>query len=123
MSRGFALVYWRSFARRLYGGIVRGKECRPLEGVILLGSYSTADLCATELRVLSVYGSNDGVMNREKYAKYKPNLPTDTVEQVIEGGTHAYFGAYGEQDGDGTAEISQADQLSQAAALIAEFIK
>ena len=47
-----------------------------LDGVILLGSYSTAEL--NTMRVLSVYGSEDWVMNREKYARYRPNLPGGT---------------------------------------------
>ena len=37
------------------------------EGLILLGSYSTADLSGTDLDVLSIYGSEDKVMNYEKY--------------------------------------------------------
>ena len=37
------------------------------EGLVLLGSYSTADLYNTDLAVLSVFGSEDQVMNREKY--------------------------------------------------------
>ena len=40
------------------------------EGLVLLGAYSTSDISDTELRVLSVYGSEDGVMNRKKYEKY-----------------------------------------------------
>ena len=83
------------------------------EGLILLGSYSTADLSGTELSVLSVYGSEDGVLNREKYAEYRPNLPEGFAETVIEGGNHAYFGAYGEQDGDGTATVTPAEQVRE----------
>jgi pimeloyl-ACP methyl ester carboxylesterase len=73
------------------------------EGLILLGSYSTADIT---LPVLSIYGSKDNVLNREKYEKYKPNISESLTEFVIDGGCHAYFGMYGEQDGDGTPTIS-----------------
>lgn len=45
------------------------------EGLILLGSYSTADLSGTDLSALSVYGSEDKVLNREKYNENKSNLP------------------------------------------------
>ena len=83
------------------------------DGLILLGSYSTADLSQSGLSVLSIYGSEDGVMNREKYAAYAPNLPEGFTETVIEGGNHAYFGAYGEQEGDGTATVTSAEQLEQ----------
>ncbi len=87
-------------------------------GLILLGAYSTADLSQTDLAVLSVYGSEDGVMNREKYAANKPNLPEGFTETVIQGGNHAYFGMYGEQDGDGTASITSAGQIAQTAEAI-----
>ena len=81
------------------------------EGLILLGSYSTADLSETDLDVLSVYGSEDQVMNREKYEQNKSNLPGDFTEVVIEGGCHAYFGMYGAQEGDGKPAISNAQQI------------
>jgi N-succinyl-L-ornithine transcarbamylase len=53
------------------------------EGLILLAAYSTADLSNTSLSILSIYGSEDGVMNRKKYEKYKTNL-SDYEEMVIE---------------------------------------
>lgn len=81
------------------------------EGLILLGSYSTADLSATDLAVLSVFGSEDKVMNREKYNENKSNLPGDFTETVIDGGCHAYFGMYGAQDGDGTPTITNEEQI------------
>ena len=81
------------------------------EGLILLGSYSTTDLSDTDLDVLSIYGSEDKVLNREKYDKYKSNLPEDLTEVVIAGGCHAYFGMYGAQDGDGTPTVSNHEQI------------
>jgi len=96
------------------------KNADEIEGLILLGSYSTADL--TGSRVLSIYGSEDGVMNREKYEKYKSNLPGDFTEIVIEGGNHACFGLYGEQDGDGKATITATEQIEATAEYIAKFI-
>lgn len=92
-------------------------------GLVLLGSYSTADLVGDGVRVLSIYGSEDGVMNREKYEQYKSNLPSDYTEIVISGGSHAYFGMYGEQDGDGVADITPDQQIYMTAKHIAEFIE
>lgn len=91
-----------------------------IDGLILLGSYSTEDV--SEKPTLSIYGSEDGVMNREKYEKYKTNLPKDLTEIVIEGGNHAYFGMYGEQKGDGKAYITPTEQTTKTADIIAEFI-
>ena len=81
------------------------------EGLILLGSYSTADLSDTDLAVLSVFGSEDNVMNREKYEDNKSNLPSNFTEFVIDGGCHAYFGMYGAQAGDGTPKITNEEQI------------
>ena len=82
------------------------------EGLILLGSYSTADISDTDINVLSVFGSEDKVMNRDKYEDNKSNLPSDFTEFVIDGGCHAYFGMYGPQDGDGTATITNEEQIN-----------
>lgn len=92
------------------------------EGLILLGSYSTADLSEGAVEVLSVYGSEDKVLNREKYAESISNLPADFVEVVIEGGCHAYFGMYGSQNGDGTPTISNEEQISATVNLVLDFI-
>ena len=81
------------------------------EGLILLGSYSTADLSLTDVAVLSVFGSEDKVMNHEKYEENKSNLPSDFTEYVINGGCHAYFGMYGSQQGDGTPTITNVEQI------------
>ena len=81
------------------------------DGLILLGSYSTADLSESGLAILSVYGSEDRVMNRDKYEENKSNLPGDFTEVVIQGGCHAYFGMYGPQEGDGKPAISNEEQI------------
>lgn len=94
-----------------------------LDGLVLLASYSTADLSVTDLRVISVYGSNDGVLNMEKYEECKSNLPENTVETVIDGGCHAYFGSYGAQEGDGTPTITADSQIEQTVTALKEFIK
>jgi dienelactone hydrolase len=90
------------------------------EGLILLAAYSTADLRATGLKVCSLYGDRDGVLNLEKYAKYRTNLPEDTVEQILPGGNHAGFGSYGAQEGDGISELEPGTQIQWAAEKILE---
>ena len=91
-------------------------------GLILLGSYSTANLSRIDLDVLSIYGSKDGVLNREKYKECRINLPADFTELVIDGGNHAGFGMYGKQDGDGEAGITNEEQISVTAESIAAFV-
>lgn len=91
------------------------------DGLILLAAYSTKDLTQIPLRVLSVYGSEDGVMNRETYRKNWANLPSNTTEIILDGGCHAQFGSYGPQDGDGIPTISGEEQIRQTAEAIAAF--
>ncbi len=92
------------------------------DGLVLLGSYSTEDFSNDGIDVLSVYGSEDKVLNKEKYEENKKNLPEDFTEFVIDGGCHAYFGMYGEQSGDGKASISNIQQIRITADVISEFI-
>lgn len=80
------------------------------EGLILLAAYSVKDLKNYPLRVISIYGSCDEVLNKENYEKNKSNLPSDYIEYIIEGGCHGFFGNYGAQKGDGTPTISREEQ-------------
>ena len=99
------------------------ENSQEFDGIILLASFSTADLSDSDLEVLSICGSNDGVLNMEKYSEYKPNLPSDFEEFIIDGGCHAYFGAYGEQEGDKKATITRDEQIKITVDEITEFIK
>lgn len=81
-----------------------------VDNLILLSAYSTKDLSDKEIDVYSFYGTEDMVLNMEKYQKYYTNLPEDTVEEVIDGGNHSYYAHYGEQKGDGEATISRKEQ-------------
>lgn len=92
------------------------------EGLVLLAAYSTADLTDTDLDVLTIVGSNDGVVNRDKLESCAANLPAGAREEVIEGGNHAGFGSYGVQEGDGTADISVNAQQRETAQLISELM-
>lgn len=91
-------------------------------GLILLGAYSAKDISDTDLRVLSIYGSEDGILNRKKYEKNKTYLPEEFEELVIDGGCHAYFGCYGEQKGDGKAKINDVMQINITADAIIDFV-
>lgn len=92
------------------------------DGLVLLGSYSTADLSDCALDVISIFGSEDKVMNREKYNENESNLPDDFIEIVIDGGCHAYFGMYGAQEGDGMPTISNSEQIRVTVEYIMEIM-
>ena len=99
-----------------------GKSADAYDGIILLAAYSTEDLTETGLRVCSLYGDRDGVLNLEKYGQYRANLPENTRELILEGGNHAGFGSYGHQKGDGVSALEPGAQIRWTAEKILEFI-
>ena len=86
-----------------------------------MASYSTADLRASGLPVISIFGSEDSVLNMEKYAGYRRNLPAAFEEHIIEGGCHAGFGSYGPQDGDGVPTMTGEEQIAETVRLLTAF--
>lgn len=94
--------------------------CADVEGVILLAAYSTEDLGGK--LVLSIRGTEDQVLNGEKYEQYRENLPENFTEVVISGGCHAWFGVYGPQEGDGTPTITNQEQIERTVQEICDFL-
>lgn len=45
-------------------------------------------------------------------------LSPEAASKYIDGGCHAYFGSYGEQDGDGTPTITNAEQIQTTVDLL-----
>lgn len=84
-----------------------------VNGLLLLAAYTTKDLSQTDMKVTTVYGSEDGVLNLNKVKEGRALLPEESVEKCIKGGNHAQFGSYGTQKGDGTATISEKEQIQQ----------
>ncbi len=109
------------------GGAVASIEVKAHPGVytgmILLASFSDKDLTEESLRVLSIYGSEDRVLDREQYERAKSLLPGDVTETVIEGGCHSYFGMYGEQNGDGTPSITNEEQIRITTGTVLDWLK
>ena len=71
---------------------------------------------------MSLYGSEDGVLDREKYDSSKSNLPEKFTEVVIDGGCHAGFGLYGPQKGDGIPALTAEEQIKITARAVADFV-
>lgn len=82
------------------------------EGLILLGAYPVNE---APIDTLAIYGTYDVMLDLEKTAT------ADEVYEIIDG-NHAYFGDYGQQEGDGQALISREDQQRQAVEQIEAFI-
>lgn len=97
------------------------KNSEKLDGLIFLAAYSTKDLSDTNLKVLSIYGSNDGVVNMDKVTEGRKLMPSAYEEFCIQGGNHAGYGDYGAQKDDGEADISAKEQQEETAEKIVEF--
>lgn len=91
-----------------------------IDGLILLASYPTQEI---HKPVLSIYGSNDKVFTIEKYNEAKPLIKGNFTEFIINGGNHGQFAYYGNQSGDGIANISASNQQSQCVSEIVKFIE
>ena len=83
------------------------------DAIAFLAAYPAVDLSKLDGKVLSIIGSNDGVLNRDKYEQAHDLLPDSVQKLVIEGGNHAYYGNYGEQVNDGQADITRENQQAQ----------
>lgn len=92
-----------------------------VSGLVLLGAYPNKDLAQSDIPVLSVYGSEDQVLNRTAFEAAKAKMPSNTVFYEIVGGNHGHFGNYGEQKGDGTAAIPAAKQQAMTCEKIKEI--
>ena len=91
-----------------------------IEGLVLYGSYPQGDkLKDSDINVISIYGSKDGVADLEKVKN--AILPKNSKLIEIEGGNHAGFGSYGPQKGDNEATITGEEQLEEES--INEYIK
>lgn len=83
-----------------------------IEGLILMGAYPIND---APVKTLAIYGTHDIKLDMKKVKD------SDQVFEIIDG-NHAWFGDYGEQEGDGQALISHEEQQRQAVETIIEFI-
>lgn len=93
------------------------------DGLVLLAAYPTKDLSGDSLSVLSIYGSEDEILNQKMLEKGWDLMPSDYMEICIKGGNHAGFGNYEEQKGDGEALISRKEQQEMTAASIIRMIE
>jgi len=86
-----------------------------VKGLVLWASYpaSGTNLSGYNLEVTTIYGTRDGLVPVTKIEDSLKLLPANTVRVEIQGGNHAGFGWYGEQQGDNTATISRESQQEQ----------
>jgi hypothetical protein len=96
-----------------------------INGLVLWASYpaSSNDLSDSNTKVISIFGTQDGLATKDKIDASRVLLPADTTWVPIEGGNHGQFGWYGDQPGDNPATISRQDQQSQIIQATLDFLK
>jgi dienelactone hydrolase len=95
-----------AMACRYTAGTSEGAAGAKVKGLFLLAAYCDTDISASAKKVISIYGSNDQVLNLDLLEQYSKNLPSSSRKKIITGMNHAQFGAYGVQRGDGPAQVS-----------------
>lgn len=95
-----------------------------VQGLVFWASYPAGsdDLTMSEVKVLSVSGTLDGLSTPADIEASRALLPSDAIFVLIEGGDHAQFGWYGPQSGDNPAAISRADQQNQVVQATLDFL-
>ncbi len=98
-------------------------------GVVLWASYpsETFRIDDKDLRVISIYGTNDGLSTVEEIEDSAEHLPPDTQWVPIEGGNHTQFGWYDTspdplQPDDNPADITREEQQAQIIQATAGFL-
>ncbi len=92
------------------------KNPSAVNGLAFWAAYpaSSDNLSASNLLIVSISATLDGLATPDKIEASKPLLPADTTWVPIEGGNHGQFGWYGDQPRDNPATISREDQQTQA---------
>jgi hypothetical protein len=85
----------------------------PIKALVLYASGPVSRVTRTDLKVLSVSGSADGLATPADIDAAKPNLPAATQYVMITGAVHSSFGDYGAQPGDGTPTAGRAAVQAQ----------
>ncbi|MFK3678592.1 alpha/beta hydrolase [Microbacterium sp. NPDC090218] len=104
------------------GGVRACQLASDADALVLFGSYCANDLSESGLPVLSLSGSDDGLSTPEKVADARDELPADAEMVEIAGASHASFGDYGPQAGDGEPTISSEEMHADVTRLVDDFL-
>ncbi|MFC4138865.1 MULTISPECIES: alpha/beta hydrolase [unclassified Microbacterium] len=104
------------------GGVRSCQLAEDADALVLFASYCANELAESGLPVLSLSGSEDGLSTPQKIADARDLLPSDAEMVEIPGASHASFGDYGPQAGDGTPTISDEDMRAQLTEHIGSFV-
>ena len=71
-----------------------------VNGLVLFAAYPASRIERDDLKVVSVFGSDDGLVEPADIEKSRADLPSDTAYLEVPGAAHSWFGDYGVQPGD-----------------------
>jgi pimeloyl-ACP methyl ester carboxylesterase len=87
-----------------------------VDGLVVWAPYYLLrypDLSGSDLEVVTIYGTLDGLIPPARIEASRPYLPDDARWIAIEGGNHAQFSWYGGQTGDNPATITREAQQQE----------
>jgi len=86
-----------------------------VRGLVIMASFPANDALAgrDDLRVVSIYGTEDGLASADNILASAKDLPQGTQFVALQGGNHGQFGWYGDQPGDRPATLSREQQQAQ----------
>jgi hypothetical protein len=97
-----------------------------VKGLLLYAAYPAGKLTRTDLKVVSISGSVDGLATPADIESSKADLPPRTQYVSVKGGVHSFFGDYGDQPGDGVPsvprEVAQAQIMRASQALLVSVV-
>lgn len=99
-------------------------DVAPATGLLLWASYPAGDSSdSLGVPVLSLSGAQDGLATPAKIEASRGNLPPDAEFVELAGVSHAQFGAYGPQAGDGSPSVPDAEAAEAITAASLRFVQ
>ncbi len=87
----------------------------------LFAAYCGSNISNLNINVVSIHGSLDGVLNSQKLAENRQNLPAGAADIEIQGMNHAQFGNYGVQSGDNESTKSDEEVRQEMIKIFGEL--
>lgn len=104
------------------GGVRACSLADDADALVLFAAWCATDLSGSGIPVLSIAGSEDALSTPDKIAGSAHLLPADAEFVEIPGASHASFGNYGAQSGDGTPTIGDEEMSAEITRLLADFV-
>jgi hypothetical protein len=126
MTRHPEIDHWYVGGHSLGGAMAcRYANANPdrVEGLVLFASYCDRNVSDSGLRVLSVTGRADAVLNRKRYENTLSDLPADATVVELDGVNHSQFGAYVGQRGGQASPLTFATAHDRLAAVVVPWFQ